>query len=551
MPLLKMPAYRVLARKYRPDTFADMIGQEALVRTLSNAIAQDRLAHAFIFTGVRGIGKTTTARILARVMNCTGPDGQQDKPTVTPCGICENCVAIREDRHVDVLEMDAASRTGVDDIRELIEGVRYKPTSARFKVYIIDEVHMLSRNAFNALLKTLEEPPAHVKFIFATTDIHKVPVTVLSRCQRFDLPRVGRDLLARHLQGVASRETITLEEDAALLLARAAEGSVRDGLSLLDRAIALAGEQPVTAAVVQDMLGLSERADLFALFRLVMQGDAPGALARLGQLYAQGAEPLAILRELQEITHLVTRTKVDAATLDLPTLTELERTESRDLASRLGVPVLTRTWQVLLKGCEEVQASELSLPAAEMVLIRLCYLVDLPPPGELLRILGGDGAASGSVAGTPTGAPALPTGPAASRASAAPAVVAFAAPEPVAAPQDFAAVVALFEAKREGLIAFHLKRHARLARFAPGTIEVALSPEALPELATKAGKLLSQWTGTRWSISVADDAPATTATLQEQRLLAKRQELEQYFDHPVVRAVMTAFPDPEITLENL
>jgi DNA polymerase-3 subunit gamma/tau len=556
-----MPEYRVLARKYRPDTFADMIGQEALVRTLSNAIAQDRLAHAFIFTGVRGIGKTTTARILARVMNCTGPDGQQDKPTVTPCGVCDNCVAIRDDRHVDVLEMDAASRTGVDDIRELIEGVRYKPVSSRFKVYIIDEVHMLSRNAFNALLKTLEEPPAHVKFIFATTDIHKVPVTVLSRCQRFDLPRVGRDLLARHLQNVATQEAVTLADEAALLLARAAEGSVRDGLSLLDRAIALAGDAPVAPPVVQEMLGLSERTDLFALFRLVMQGDTPGALERLNQLYTRGAEPLAVLRELQEITHLVTRAKVDPATLDLPSLTELERTESRDLAAGLGVPVLTRAWQILLKGCEEVQATDLALPAVEMVLIRLCYLVDLPPPGELLKALGNASptsnppaaSATGQIRPEPGGASASGGVPAATgrTATAAPAVVAFSAPEAAPAPESFEAVVALFEARREGLLAFHLKRHARLASFTQGAIEIALTPEALPELAGKSAKLLSQWTRTRWTVTVVNQAPATAATLQEQRITAKRQELEQYFDHPVVKAVLEAFPNPDIVLENL
>jgi DNA polymerase-3 subunit gamma/tau len=547
--------YRVLARKYRPDTFADMIGQEALVRTLSNAIAQDRLAHAFLFTGVRGIGKTTTARILARVLNCIGADGQQDRPTVAPCGVCEHCVSIREDRHVDVLEMDAASRTGVDDIRELIEGVRYKPVSARFKVYIIDEVHMLSRNAFNALLKTLEEPPAHIKFIFATTDIHKVPVTVLSRCQRFDLPRVGRDLLARHLQNIATKETVTLEDEAALMLGRAAEGSVRDGLSLLDRAIALAGDGPVTASVVQEMLGLSERADLFALFRLLMQGDTPGALQRLNQLYTCGAEPLAILRDLQEITHLITRAKVDAATLDLPSLTELERSESRELAAQLGVPVLTRTWQVLLKGCEEVQASELTLPAAEMVLIRLCYLVDLPPPGELLKSLASEATSGGSAPASGAGTP--PSSPLGGRASganlaptprggtAAPAVVAFTAPAPAPVPASFDAVVALFEERREGLLAFHLKRHARLARFESGVIELALSREALPELASKTGKLLSQWTGTRWSVTVVTDAPQTTATLQVQRALAKQQELEQYFNHPVVKAVLDGFPGTE------
>ncbi|HZB92320.1 MAG TPA: DNA polymerase III subunit gamma/tau, partial [Stellaceae bacterium] len=383
--------YRVLARKYRPSTFAELIGQEAMVKTLTNAIATRRIAHAFILTGVRGVGKTTTARILARALNCIGPDGKGG-PTIEPCGQCEPCRAIAEDRHVDVMEMDAASRTGVDDIRELTDGVRYKPVAARYKIYIIDEVHMLSKNAFNALLKTLEEPPADVIFIFATTEIHKVPITVLSRCQRFSLRRVPAELLAEHYRAIAEKEGVAAEPAAIALIARAADGSVRDGLSLLDQAIALGGGA-VAESAVRDMLGIADRGLVFDLFETVLKGDAAGALQRMSALYEGGADPLMVLQDLLELAHLITRLKlVPGAAAEDPALAG-ERQRGLVLGERLGLPVLARAWQMLLKGIAEVQNAPSPLQAAEMVLVRLAYVADLPAPADLVRELqrGGEG----------------------------------------------------------------------------------------------------------------------------------------------------------------
>ncbi|MDH3476442.1 MAG: DNA polymerase III subunit gamma/tau, partial [Rhodospirillales bacterium] len=382
-------AYRVLARKYRPTSFADLIGQDALVRTLSNAIAGGRLAHAFILTGVRGVGKTTTARIIARTLNCVGPDGTGG-PTVTPCGVCEHCRAIAEDRHVDVIEMDAASRTGIDDIRELIEGVRYRPVSARHKVYIIDEVHMLSRQAFNGLLKTLEEPPEHVIFVFATTEIRKVPVTVLSRCQRFDLRRVPQAELLRHFAGIAEKEGVAASEAALALIARAADGSVRDGLSLLDQAMALSASGAAGEAVrieedaVKEMLGLADRARVFDLFEAIAGGRAPEALGILDEMYRAGADPAVVLQDLLELTHFLTRSKLVPEEADAQGLPETERVRGRTLASQLSLPVLARFWQMLLKGLGETRGAPAPLQAAEMVLIRLTYASELPTPGDLV-----------------------------------------------------------------------------------------------------------------------------------------------------------------------
>ncbi|NBB84456.1 MAG: DNA polymerase III subunit gamma/tau, partial [Alphaproteobacteria bacterium] len=368
-------AYRVLARKYRPQTFAELIGQDALVRTLTNAIRAGRLAHAFVLTGVRGVGKTTTARIIAKALNCTGPDGHGG-PTPEPCGVCDNCKAIAGDRHVDVMEMDAASRTGVDDIREIIDGVRYAPVAARFKVYIIDEVHMLTRNAFNALLKTLEEPPEHVKFVFATTEIRKVPVTVLSRCQRFDLPRVDQDLLIGHFTRIAEQEKAEAEPEAIAMIARAADGSVRDGLSLLDQAISqgyAGGEGRVSADQVRHMLGLADRTRVIELFDQVLRGEAPAALETLADMHRLGADPLQVLQDLLDFTHFLTRAKLLPQVLDDPAVPEAERARGKALAEGLGVPVLTRCWQMLLKGVGEVQTAPQPEPALEMVLIRLMH----------------------------------------------------------------------------------------------------------------------------------------------------------------------------------
>ena len=386
--------YRVLARKYRPSDFDSLIGQEAMVRTLSNAIDSGRLAHAFVLTGVRGVGKTTTARIIAKALNCTEHDG----PSINPCGVCDNCKAISESRHVDVLEMDAASRTGVDDIREIIESVRYAPVSARYKIYIIDEVHMLSKNAFNALLKTLEEPPEHVKFIFATTEIRKLPVTVLSRCQRFDLKRVEADVLITHLAKLVDQEGCKAEDGALKLIARAAEGSVRDSLSLLDQAIAH-GAGEVTESQVRDMLGLADRALVLDLFEQLMKGDVATGLSTLRHQYDAGADPAVVLNDLLEVTHWLTRLKVTPDTGTDTLVSEAERKQGGEMAQSLSMPHLTRAWQMLLKGLGEVRTAPSPIAAAEMVLIRLCYAANLPSPADLVKQAQSGG--GGAPAGTP------------------------------------------------------------------------------------------------------------------------------------------------------
>ena len=413
-------SYQVFARKYRPSTFAGLIGQDAMVRTLTNAIGADRLAQAYILTGVRGVGKTSTARIIARALNCTGPDGK-DGPTPEPCGECENCRAIAGDRHVDVLEMDAASRTGIDDIREVIDSVRYRPTMARFKIYIIDEVHMLSKPAFNALLKTLEEPPEHVKFIFATTEIRKVPVTVLSRCQRFDLRRVDMETLSAHFAGIAEKENAKISDVALRLIVRAADGSVRDGLSLLDQAISHAGQGAgkedgeITEAEVRAMLGLADRSKSFMLLEAVLVGDVVQALDLLDRLYREGADPAAVLGDLMEITHWLTRIKVAPDAADAPQVPEMERVRGKDMESRLTMAALARTWQMLLKGLQEVRLAPSPIQAAEMILVRLAHAAELPTPEEAIRGMNqgmnkGEGASAASTKAARPSAPS-PTDP--------------------------------------------------------------------------------------------------------------------------------------------
>src|SRR5690242_19814132 len=399
--------YRVLARKYRPQTFAEVIGQEAMVRTLSNAIAEGRIAQAFILTGVRGVGKTTTARIIARALNCIGADGV-GAPTISPCGECLHCRSIAEDRHVDVIEMDAASRTGIDDIRDLTEGVRYRPVSARYKVYIIDEVHMLSKPAFNALLKTLEEPPPDVKFVFATTEVHKVPVTVLSRCQRFSLRRVPIEQLVAHYRQIAAAEAVEITPAALALIARAADGSVRDGLSLLDQAIALAAGR-IEEAAVREMLGVADHGLVIDLFETVLKGDTKRALAQMQSLYEGGADPLMVMQDLLDLTHFVTRLKLAPEAGSGDPLEEGDRERARPLAAALSMPVLTRAWQMLLKGIEEVQNAPMPGQAAEMVLIRLAYVADLPAPAELVRTLTDGSGSAAAALKTASASPALNT----------------------------------------------------------------------------------------------------------------------------------------------
>ena len=556
-------AYRVLARKYRPRTFAELIGQDALVRTLTNAINSGRIAQAFMLTGVRGVGKTTTARIIARALNCTGPDGQGG-PTVTPCGVCDNCRAIAEDRHVDVMEMDAASHTGVDDIREIIDGVRYAPVSARFKLYIIDEVHMLSKSAFNALLKTLEEPPAHVKFVFATTEIRKVPVTVLSRCQRFDLRRVDAQVLKEHFTRVTAQEGAGIEPDAASLIARAADGSVRDGLSLLDQAIALAAGT-VTAQAVRDMLGLADRSKVIDLFEAAVSARPAEAMDILADLHRVGADPVVILQDLLDLVHNLTRLKVVPDTANDPSLPEAERTRGAALSGKLGMPALTRAWQLLLKGLGEVQAAPVPQQALEMVIVRLAYAADLPTPGDLIRQFqnqnngGGSGNGNGgpaprgpgggpvAVAGNGLRAIARPAETPQPATTPAPAAVASAVPEDerVAMPRDFRTLVQLFAEKREGALYGHLTGSVHFVRMEPGRLELRLASLAPATLPNRVGQLLSEWTGHRWVVIVSD-APGEPTLIQQEQA-AQQRALEEAQANPVVRAVLDAFPGAKIT----
>ena len=545
--------YRVLARKYRPARFADLIGQEVLVRTLTNAIESGRMAHAFILTGVRGVGKTTTARIIARALNCVGADGAGG-PTPEPCGACEHCTAIGEDRHIDVIEMDAASRTGIDDIRELIEGVRYRPVQARNKVYIIDEVHMLSKQAFNGLLKTLEEPPEHVVFIFATTEVRKVPVTVLSRCQRFDLRRVDQTVLADHFATIARAEDVEVAADALAIIARAADGSVRDGLSLLDQAIALSGGGKVEAEQVRAMLGLADRARVFDLFEALMRGAVPEALAMIGDLHRAGAEPAVVLRDLLELSHTLTRAKLVPETLDDPGTPETERVRGRALAEKLSLPALARTWQMLLKGLGEVQAAPAGLQAAEMVLIRLAYAADLPTPAELVERLTGEAAASGRAVEPPAAEPkpAIPPSDGGGQAALAPRLLPDPAPEepeptpgPAARmPESFPEVVELVRARRETILANHLANDVHLVRFEPGRIELRPAARAPAMLAGQLGEFLHKATGERWMVTVSKEAG--DAPLGEQARAREARLREAALEHPLVKAAMDAFPGAKL-----
>ena len=554
-------AYRVLARKYRPQSFAELIGQEAMVRTLSNAIAIGRVAHAFILTGVRGVGKTTTARIIARALNCVGRDGAGG-PTIEPCGECEHCRAIVEDRHVDVIEMDAASRTGVDDIRELTDGVRYRPVSARYKVYIIDEVHMLSKNAFNALLKTLEEPPPAVIFVFATTEIHKVPVTVLSRCQRFALRRVPADLLIEHYRRVAEAEAIEAEPAALALIARAADGSVRDGLSLLDQAISLSGGR-IGEATVRDMLGVADRGQVFDLLENVLRGDAAAALAQLDRLYQDGADPLLVLQDLLDLGHFLTRLKLAPEAGAGDPIAEGDRERARPLAEKLTMPALARIWQMLLRGLGEVQTAPSPIQAAEMILVRLAYVADLPAPAELVRLVqdGAEGAeASGASslrheAGPLMSAAARPAGGNALRAPAglrqpadkpmetlAPAPPRASAYEPM--PRNFEELLALFDRRREAVLRSHLATNLHLVRFEHGRIECRLAPGAPANLTNRLGQLLSEWTGARWLVAISDEEGQPT--LRQQKEAHEHELRNEVASHPLVQAVLETFPGATI-----
>ncbi|MFL6689478.1 MAG: DNA polymerase III subunit gamma/tau [Alphaproteobacteria bacterium] len=556
-PSRGVEAYRVLARKYRPQDFTGLIGQDALVRTLSNAFASGRIAHAFMLTGVRGVGKTTTARIIARALNCIGPDGSQREPTIHPCGVCEPCVAIAESRHMDVQEMDGASNNGVEEVRQIIDSVRYAPASARYKVYIIDEVHMLSKAAFNALLKTLEEPPPHVKFIFATTEIRKVPVTILSRCQKFDLRRIETPLLVAHLRSIAQQEKVDVEDAALALIARAAEGSVRDSLSLLDQAIAHEEGHAITAESVRSMLGLADRGRVLDLFEKLMGGNIAGALGDLTQLYDCGADPLAVMQDLLETTHFLTRVKVAPSAEGFFDGGSAEAKRAAEMAAKLPMPALTRAWQILLKGLLEVRDATRPIQAAEMALVRLAYAADLPPTDKLVRDLldsgltprnslpsGDKGKGEG---GRPR--PSISHSPTLShktveRENAATAT----APElETAAVPHFRMLedLAAFAAQKGApVLKVHIENDMHLIRLEPGRIEFRPSNRAPHSLAADLSQKLKDWTGVRWVVSVSREGGAPT--IAESRKAAAQAKLDIIAQEPLVRAVLDRFPGAEI-----
>jgi DNA polymerase-3 subunit gamma/tau len=524
LDLPEMPApnaagpYRVLARKYRPQTFAELIGQDAMVKTLANAIERGRIAHAFLLTGVRGVGKTSTARLIAKALNCIGPDGQGG-PTITPCNVCEPCRAIAEGRHIDVIEMDAASHTGIDDIREIIDAVRYASVSARYKIYIIDEVHMLSKQAFNGLLKTLEEPPEHVKFFLATTEVDKVPVTVLSRCQRFDLRRIPAEKLAAHFAEVAQAEGVEVEPDALAMIASAAEGSARDGLSILDQAIAHAGGT-VSAGQVRDMLGLADRGRIRRLLELVLSGDATGALAALDEAHALGIDPTQLLRGLMESLHTATRAKAGAGAGTLQSAEEREGAEA--LAQQLGWGAIHRLWQMLLKGLRDVDDAPDPREAAEMALLRLIHSADLPDPASLLAKLSGQG----SDASAPAAPAARPKGPSAHL------------------PADFPALIDLLERGGKHQLAVQLHDQVGLVRYAPP--ELVLKP-ARPlghDWPRELAAILKPLTGISWNVVLSDET-GEPSLLDQEKMAEERVRADVLAD-PNVRAVMDAFPDAEL-----
>ncbi|OKH86556.1 DNA polymerase III subunit gamma/tau [Thalassospira sp. TSL5-1] len=552
----------MLARKYRPKSFDELIGHGPMVKTLSNALESGRLAHAFILTGVRGIGKTTTARIIARALNCIGPDGKGG-PTIEPCGVCQHCRAIAEDRDVDVMEMDAASRTGVDDIRELIEGVRYRPTAARYKIYIIDEVHMLSKSAFNALLKTLEEPPEHVKFIFATTEIRKIPITVLSRCQRFDLRRVQTDELVAHYRRIAGLENAEIEDEALALIARAADGSVRDGMSLLDQAISH-GAGKVTTQQVRDMLGLSDRSRIFDLFDLTMKGEINEALELLGAQYALGGDPAVMLQDLLDLTHWLTRVKLAPDAADDPGVSQIERERGREIAAKLAMPQLTRAWQMLLKGLEETRIAPSPIQAAEMILIRLAYAAEMPSPGDLIKKLksglngpqAGNGGPAGGGNGGSGGGPRMQVvngGGTAQAVSQHYAPAPQRAEEPIYAkmPESLQEVVALLSADRETTgLAIQVKNYLHLVKFEKGRIDFRPARGANADLSSQLIKALNGLTGQRWIVSVSEREQGAP-TLKEQELEELEQRKADASQDPLVKAVLEGFPTSKIVAVHL
>ncbi|GGZ90319.1 DNA polymerase III subunit gamma/tau [Novosphingobium arvoryzae] len=526
--------YRVLARKYRSQTFAELIGQDAMVQTLANAIRRDRLAHAFLMTGIRGVGKTSTARLIAKALNCVGPDGQGG-PTIDPCGQCEPCVAIAEGRHIDVIEMDAASHTGVDDVREIIEAVRYAAVSARYKIYIIDEVHMLSRNAFNALLKTLEEPPAHVKFLFATTEVDKLPVTVLSRCQRFDLKRIPAALLAEHFAGICVKEGVTAEPEALSMIAAAAEGSVRDGLSILDQAIAhadLGGDGKVSADQVRDMLGLADKSAQRRIFAALLAGDGGGLLDLLDQQYALGVDPMALLRGALELTHRITVAQLGKS--DEAAISAEERAAIEEWAGGLSAGQLHRLWQLLLKGHDEVKSAPDPLVAARMALLRVMHAADMPDPGTLMRKL--DDMAARGVVAVSTGAPGG-GGEGAAPVAAAPA----AAGGPDRMMQDWSVLADRVDQSGQLRVAQVMRDWIRVIALKPGELIFSVAPGYPADPAPEIRDALLRATGERWQLTRGEGE--AQPTLREAAEAEKNAARAAMMNLPLVQATLAAFPD--------
>ena len=543
-------SYKVLARKYRPETFKDLVGQAAMVQTLKNAFEADRIAQAFILTGIRGTGKTTTARIIAKGLNCIGLD-QKGGPTVEPCGKCSNCTAIIEGNHVDVLEMDAASRTGVDDIREIIESIYYKASSGRFRVYIIDEVHMLSNNAFNALLKTLEEPPKHVKFIFATTEIRKVPVTVLSRCQRFDLRRIEPEEMIALLQRIAKSEGVNVSEDAFRMITRASEGSARDATSLLDQAISHGGGGS-DAKHVRDMLGIADRGRVLDLFKMIMQGDAAAALTELNSQYSDGADPIVVLKDLAEITHWISVSKITPDMNEDPTITPDERTRGIELSKTLSMRALTRMWQMLVKSLGEITIAPSPIMAAEMIIIRLTHAADLPPTDELIKTIESKLRPNRNEKKIENPQKPLDTSSANNELAKAKhnnysnLKIATAVNEEVGIFNyiKFDHILELIKQKRDVKLLMDIESGLRLVSYRPGYIEFTPTDLAPANLAQRLSNRLKEWTGIRWAVSVVQDGEAQTIVEKKERN-AKDLETEAYA-HPFVKEALVQFPAARI-----
>ncbi len=531
--------YVVLARKYRPQNFEDLLGQDALVQTLTNAIKNNRLHHAYILTGIRGVGKTTTARLIAKALNCTGLDGKGG-PTIHPCGVCENCKAIAAGRHIDVMELDAASRTGVDDIREILDGVRYKPTNARYKIYIIDEVHMLSKNAFNALLKTLEEPPAHVKFIFATTEIRKVPVTVLSRCQRFDLQRLTIEDLTKLFNKIVAAENLKAEDEALHMIAKAADGSARDGLSLLDQAISL-GAGVVKTDIVKEMIGLADRSQTFELFEKLVLGDTKETIIKLQEQYKNGANPTTLLQDLINITHLLAKTKLVPSFVNDPSLSEAEKELCQRLGAKVSIAVLSKMWQMMIKGLGELQVAPVQIDALEMILIRIAYSASLPTPYELLNDVKKNSNLSLSrpaAAATSAPAPVFREAPAAepdSELSDTPKFQAF---------DRLTDLVNYLEQKKMPLAEYALKNDVSVSEFSNGFIKMTVSEKIHPDFILNLHKILTEATGLTWKIELSRGALGIT--LADLERAAEEEEKRNIMEYPLVKAIMAEFKGAKI-----